>query len=93
MMVFKNGSGSLHPRVPSAGFALGFPNVTARRNATKTESPIRIENRVPVANRLLAALPRKECQHMIDELEQVALTYGEVLYAPGGADKARLLSQ
>src|ERR1039457_5287122 len=42
-----------------------------------------IANRVPVANSLLAALPRKECRHLIDELEQVALTYGEVLYEPG----------
>lgn len=42
-----------------------------------------IANRAPVANSLLAALPRKECQHLIDDLEQVALTYGEVLYEPG----------
>lgn len=40
-------------------------------------------NRLPVANSLLAALPRKECRHLIDDLEQVALTYGEVLYEPG----------
>ena len=42
-----------------------------------------IANRVPVANSLLAALPRKERQHLIGELKQVALTYGEVLYEPG----------
>jgi CRP-like cAMP-binding protein len=82
-MVFKNESGSLHFRVPSAGFALGVPNVITRRNATKTESPVRIENRVPVANNLLAALPRKEYRHMLNDQEQVALTYGEVLYEPG----------
>jgi CRP-like cAMP-binding protein len=36
-----------------------------------------------VANSLLASLPRKEGRHLIDQLEQVALTYGEVLYEPG----------
>jgi len=39
-------------------------------------------NRTPVANSLLAALPRKECARLIDKLEAVALTYGEVLYEP-----------
>ena len=37
----------------------------------------------PAVNSLLAALPRKERQHLIGELKQVALTYGEVLYEPG----------
>src|SRR5450830_1792687 len=83
MLIFKTGSGSLQLRAPPAGFALGFPNVAARMNATRTESPIRIANQIPVANNLLAALPRKECRHLIDDLEQVALTYGEVLYEPG----------
>ncbi len=40
-------------------------------------------NQVAVANSLLAALPSKEYRHLIDDLEQVALTYGEVLYEPG----------
>jgi CRP-like cAMP-binding protein len=31
----------------------------------------------------LAALPSKECRQLIDELEQVTLTYGEILYEPG----------
>ena len=42
-----------------------------------------IANRVPVANSLLAALSRKERRHLIDDLKQVALTYGEELYEPG----------
>ena len=42
-----------------------------------------IPKRALLANRLLAALPRKECRHLIDGLEQVALSYGEVLYEPG----------
>lgn len=42
-----------------------------------------IANQVPVANSLLAALPREERRHLIDELEPVSLTYGEVLYEPG----------
>ena len=39
--------------------------------------------RVPLANSLLAALPRKACRRLIDGMEQVALTYGDVLYEPG----------
>lgn len=35
------------------------------------------------ANRLLAALPRQDYEHMRAELEPVNLAYGEVLYEPG----------
>lgn len=35
-----------------------------------------------VANSLLAALPRKDYHRLINDLEQVTLTYGEVLYEP-----------
>ncbi len=44
---------------------------------------MQIVNRVPVANSLLAALPRKECQYLIDDLKRVELTYGEVLNESG----------
>jgi len=37
----------------------------------------------PVANSLLAALPRKDYRRLRAGLEPVALTYGEVLYEPG----------
>jgi CRP-like cAMP-binding protein len=40
-------------------------------------------NRAPPANSLLAALPRKDFARVIDKLEPVALTYGEILYEPG----------
>lgn len=39
--------------------------------------------RAPVANRLLAALPEKEYQRLLPELEQVAMPFAEVLYEPG----------
>jgi CRP-like cAMP-binding protein len=47
-----------------------------------------VANRVPVtqapvANNLLAALPRKEYQQLLAHLEPVQLTFGEVLYRPG----------
>jgi len=40
-------------------------------------------NRMPVANSLLSALPRKEYQHLLTTLEPVTLTFGEILYEPG----------
>lgn len=44
---------------------------------------MRVANRVPVANSLLAALPRKEYQRLLAGLEPVTLTSGEILYEPG----------
>lgn len=37
----------------------------------------------PIENSLLAAIPRKDYQLFLPELEPVILTYGEVLYEPG----------
>jgi CRP-like cAMP-binding protein len=42
-----------------------------------------IVNRVPVANSMLAALPRREYQRLLAGLEPVTLSFGEVLYEPG----------
>ncbi len=86
-MDFKIGSGSLHSLVPPSFFAVRFPKVDIRRNAIGTKSPVRLAEPVPVANSLLAALPRKEGRHLIGQLEQVALTYGDVLYEPGESIK------
>ncbi|HEX9629275.1 MAG TPA: hypothetical protein VF961_04590 [Pyrinomonadaceae bacterium] len=36
-----------------------------------------------VANRLLAALPTKEYQRLLPELEQVTLNFAEIIYEPG----------
>jgi CRP-like cAMP-binding protein len=82
-MEFKIGSGTLHSLVPPSFFALGFPKVDVRRHALKKMPPVRLVDPLPVANSLLAALPRKEGRRLIDKMEQVALTYGEVLYEPG----------
>jgi len=40
-------------------------------------------NRGPIANSLLAALPRKDYSRLRSRLEQVELDFGEVLYEPG----------
>jgi CRP-like cAMP-binding protein len=37
----------------------------------------------PVTNRLLAALPKKDYQRLLPELEQVPLAFGDILYEPG----------
>jgi len=42
-----------------------------------------VTNRVPVTNRLLAALPRKDYQRLLAGLDPVNLTFGKVLYEPG----------
>jgi len=38
---------------------------------------------VPLANRLLAALPVKEYHRLLPALEQVTLDFGNILYEPG----------
>lgn len=38
---------------------------------------------VPVGNRLLAALPKKEYQRLLPELKEVTLVFGDVLCEPG----------
>lgn len=37
----------------------------------------------PAANRLLAALPKKDYQRLLPELERVPLAFGDILYEPG----------
>lgn len=37
----------------------------------------------PIANSVLAAMPRKEYQRLVAGLEPVSLTFGDVLYEPG----------
>jgi CRP-like cAMP-binding protein len=45
--------------------------------------PPATQPRAPVVNRLLVALPKKEYQRLLPELEQVTLPFTEVLYAQG----------
>jgi CRP-like cAMP-binding protein len=45
--------------------------------------PVNTKPRAPAANRLLAALPKKEYQRLLPELEQVTMPFAEVLYEPG----------
>jgi CRP-like cAMP-binding protein len=45
--------------------------------------PLATQPRAPVTNRLLAALPRKEYQRLLPELEQVPMPFAEVVYEPG----------
>ena len=42
-----------------------------------------VEDRVPIANSLLAALPRRDYQRLRAGLEPVTLKFGEALYEPG----------
>lgn len=45
--------------------------------------PVNPRPRAPAANRLLAALPKKEYERLLPELEQVTMPFAEVLYKPG----------
>ncbi|MDQ1590551.1 MAG: hypothetical protein QOG71_1178 [Pyrinomonadaceae bacterium] len=41
------------------------------------------KNNQPVMNRLLAALPKKEYQRLLPELESVPLIFGDIIFEPG----------
>ncbi|MDQ3802908.1 MAG: Crp/Fnr family transcriptional regulator [Acidobacteriota bacterium] len=45
--------------------------------------PLTTQPRAPAMNRLLAALPKKEYQRLLPELEQVTMPFAEVIYEPG----------
>lgn len=45
--------------------------------------PLTTQPRAPASNRLLAALPKKEYQRLLPELEQVAMPFAKVIYEPG----------
>jgi CRP-like cAMP-binding protein len=59
----------------------------ARPNRDSTVIVAGTGDRPPVANRLLAALPRADYQRLAGKLEPVNLSFGEVLYEP--ADEVR----
>jgi PAS domain S-box-containing protein len=65
--------------------AQGLPVGVAERK--RKERPLGRGHKVaqtdPIANSLLAALPRKDYQGLVAGLEVVTLTYGQVLYEPG----------
>lgn len=44
---------------------------------------VNTEARAPAANRLLAALPKKEYRRLLPQLEQVAMPFAEIIYEPG----------
>src|SRR5215216_1156265 len=45
--------------------------------------PVNATSRAPAANRLLAALPRKEYERLLPELEPVTMPFAEILHEPG----------
>ena len=74
-------------QIPGKGAARGLvsrKNVAERK---RQERLLGLEHKVgkgyPIANSLLAALPRGDYQRLHAGLEPVTLTYGEVLYEPG----------
>jgi PAS domain S-box-containing protein len=71
-------------RNPGNGAARG---IVSRKNSAerrRQERPLgKVAKGNPIANRLLAALPRKDYKSLLAGLEPVTLTYGEVLSEPG----------
>jgi PAS domain S-box-containing protein len=74
-------------RIPGDGAAR---EVVSRKNVAehkRQERLLGLEHKVakgdPIANSLLAALPREDYQGLLAGLEPVTLAYGEVLYEPG----------
>jgi len=74
-------------RISGAGAARG---VVSRKNLAerkRQERLLGLEHKAakgnPVANSLLAALPREDYQGLLAGLDPVTLTYGEVLFEPG----------
>ncbi len=64
---------------------LGFSVCLADKNAagtTKQEMTVK-SSRLPVANKLLAALPRSEYDRLLPQLETITLTYGDILLEVG----------
>jgi len=45
---------------------------------------------MPIANRMLAALPRAAYARLSPKLEPVSLKFGEVLYESGGSETSEL---
>lgn len=61
-------------------------NVTERKHVERIPGSVtghKVAEGAPIANSLLAALPGKDYQGLLDGFERVTLTYGEVLFEPG----------
>jgi len=59
-----------------------FANVQTAKYGCCSLYIMSASNRVPAANRLLAALPGKDYQRLLTGFEPVTLSFGEVLYEP-----------
>jgi PAS domain S-box-containing protein len=75
-------------RIPREAAARGFVSLNkkvAERNRQQRLPGLghKVAKGDPIANSLLAALPRKDYQRLHAGLEPVQLNYGEVLYEPG----------
>lgn len=66
---------------PSVGSSRLVPSVGVPPKLS--ESPMPPTKRAPAANRLLAALPRKDRHHLLESCEQVELALADVLREPG----------
>jgi PAS domain S-box-containing protein len=76
-------------RVPRDGAAFAVASRKSVTERRRQERLLGLEHKVakgdPIANSVLAALPRKDYQGLLAGLEPVTLTYGEVLCEPGEA--------
>src|SRR5687767_15438281 len=70
-------------RIPRAWIANMFATAHTRPASRQSIGRMRRTKGSPIANTLLAALPRGTYQRLLGGLEPVRLTFGQILYEPG----------
>lgn len=71
------------PRDGATHVVISHENTTELKRVDQVPQLDYLGNHAPVANSVLAAIPRNEYQRLAADLEPVSLTFGDVIYEPG----------